>query len=118
MIQVLIEKSDFKGLTNFLNKQCYNEITDDTEYYNFDVVFSRDEYVQTEKFYAVYFTRINPTENGTFDNNDYAFYFDVNEDEFDVKTENKIIKLIKSKITENDKFSHLTFKSDYKFNNM
>ena len=118
MIKVLIETSDFKGLTKFLNKQWYNEESDDTEYYKFDVLFSRDEYVQTEKFYCVSFTRINPTESGTFVDNDYSIYFDVNEDEFYVKSENKIISLIKSKITENDKFSHLTFKSDYEFNNM
>ena len=118
MIKVLVEKSDFKDLTKFLNKQWYNENSDDTEYYNFDVIFVRDEYIQTEKFYAVYFTRINPTQNGTFDTNDYSIFFDVNEDEFNVKAENKIISLIKSKITENDKFSHLTFKSDYEFNNV
>lgn len=117
-IKVLIENSDFKGLTKFLNKQWYNEETDDTEYYQFDVIFTRDEYIQTEKFYGVYFTRINPTENGTFDTNDYAIYFDVNEEEFNDKVESKIIKLIKSKITESDNFSHLIFKSDYEFNNV
>jgi hypothetical protein len=117
-IKVLIETSDFKDLTKFLNKMWYNEESDEPEYYNFEVLFLRDRYIESEKFYLVSFTRINPTENGTFDYNDYSLYFDVNEEEFDVKSENKIIKLIKSKITENDKFSLLTFKSNYEFNNL